>query len=218
MGDRPASVPRFLSIPNQLTLARLALSVVFFVLLGLEEHGVFGATSRSFILNIANLVFVLAVTTDFLDGYLARRWRLVSNFGRIADPFVDKIVICGGFIMLIGVAPDLVKPWFAVVILFREFLVSGLRSFLEARGVPFGATLSGKLKMLLQSIAIPAVLIHEANFSPSSTTALSEPGALTSVTYWTVVALLAITLLSTLVSCLLYVARAIVLLRSRPID
>ena len=89
-----------LTIPNQLTLARLVLAVIFFALLACFGHGLFG-DSRATTLNWAMGLFILAVSTDFLDGYLARRWGMVSTFGRIADPFADKIIICGSFIMLI---------------------------------------------------------------------------------------------------------------------
>ncbi|MBN1441853.1 MAG: CDP-diacylglycerol--glycerol-3-phosphate 3-phosphatidyltransferase [Planctomycetes bacterium] len=201
-----------LTLPNQLTLARLLLSVVFFVIMAIVVHGDFSQAGRALVLNISNAIFITAVATDFLDGFLARRWGLVSTFGRIADPFVDKIVICGGFIMLIGVS-DLVKPWFAVIILFREFLVSGLRSFLESRGIAFGAALSGKLKMLLQSMTIPAVLFHEANFSQKSYTCLNEIDFLAAAVFYVTVGLLALTVLATVGSCVGYIRRAARLLR-----
>ena len=196
------------NIPNQLTIARLLLSVVFFVLLALETHGTFGGESQ-LILNISLLIFVLAVITDFLDGYLARKWKLTSTFGRIADPFADKIVVCGGFVMLTGVAPELVEPWFAVVIIFREFLVSGLRSFLESRGVAFGSAWIGKLKMLVQSLTIPVILFYEANLSTIS------PGTSVVATffYWLTLALLATTLVLTIASCSGYIQRAVKLIR-----
>ena len=98
-------------LPNQLTIARLILSVIFFVVLAFETHGTRDVAGQV-LLNIAFVLFVCAVITDFLDGYLARRWSLTSTFGRIADPFADKIVICGGFVMLTGIT-DLVAPWFA---------------------------------------------------------------------------------------------------------
>ena len=202
----------FLNVANQLTIARLLLSIVFFVILALLGHGVFGTAYRTLVLNIAIAVFVLAVITDFLDGYIARRWHLVSTFGRIADPFVDKIVIVGGFIMLIDVSP-LIEPWFAVIILIREFLVSGLRSFLESRGISFGATFTGKAKMLLQSIAVPAVLIHEANFSERASTVLKEIRPLPEISLYITLALLTATLISTIGSCVGYVRRAVQRLR-----
>jgi CDP-diacylglycerol--glycerol-3-phosphate 3-phosphatidyltransferase len=209
--------PRLVNLPNQLTVARLVLSLVFFVLLGVLGAPAHGGSHRSFYLNLATLVFVLAVVTDFLDGFLARRWHLESTFGRIADPFADKIVICGGFIMLTGVSPALVQPWFAVLIVFREFLVSGLRSFLESRGVAFGAALSGKLKMIVQSVTIPAVLVYEANFKTSGAlqpgTAATWTEDLAPAAWWLTVVLLVLTQLFTLGSCVGYVQRAAKLLR-----
>ncbi len=195
-------------LPNQLTIARLILSVIFFVVLAFKTHGTLNVAGQ-ILLNIAFVLFVCAVITDFLDGYLARRWNLTSTFGRIADPFADKIVICGGFVMLTGIT-NLVEPWFAVVIIFREFLVSGLRSFLESKGVAFGATLSGKLKMFAQSIAIPAVLVYEANLAP-------QPGVaaegLTMAALYITVALLGLTLILTVGSCVGYLQRAYRLIR-----
>jgi CDP-diacylglycerol--glycerol-3-phosphate 3-phosphatidyltransferase len=199
------------NLPNQLTVARLVLSVIFFILLGIETHVSFYPGKISVILNVSILVFLLAVVTDFLDGYLARKWGLVSTFGRIADPFADKIVVCGGFVMLIGVSPRLVEPWFPVVIIFREFLVSGLRSFLESRGVAFGAAPIGKLKMLVQSIAIPMVLLYQANFS--SIPAGARGSGVASVVFWLTVTLLILTLLTTITSSFEYVQRAIKLIR-----
>jgi CDP-diacylglycerol--glycerol-3-phosphate 3-phosphatidyltransferase len=196
------------NIPNQLTIARLVLSVVFFVLLALETHGTFAGESQS-ILNISLVIFVLAVVTDVLDGYLARKWKLTSTFGRIADPFADKIVVCGGFVMLTGVAPALVEPWFAVVIIFREFLVSGLRSFLESRGVAFGAAWSGKVKMMVQSLTIPAILFHQANLStlPAGTSLVAT------FSHWLTLVLLVATLILTITSCSGYIQRAVKLIR-----
>ena len=208
--DSDASRESLWNIPNQLTIARLILSVVFFVILALETHGAFGAGQIKPALNISAFVFVLAVVTDFLDGYLARKWKLTSTFGRIADPFADKIVVCGGFVMLTGVAGELVEPWFAVVIIFREFLVSGLRSFLESRGVPFGASMSGKLKMLAQSITIPLVLLYEANLAVVHPDGAS--GLATSF-YWLTVGCLALTLVFTVASSVGYIQRAIQLIR-----
>jgi len=214
-GDKDAGRGNIMNIPNQLTLARLLLSVVFFVLLALENHGKTFDTYTEYkinlVLNLSLAVFILAVITDFLDGYLARKWGLVSTFGRIADPFADKIVVCGGFIMLIGVQPRFVEPWFAVVIIFREFLVSGLRSFLESRGVPFAATMSGKLKMIVQSITIPLVIFYEANLA--STTEGSLKASLAGPFRTLTIIFLALTLILTVASSFPYVFRAIRLIR-----
>ena len=125
---------------------------------------------------------------------------MISTFGRIADPFVDKVFICGSFIFLIPITP-LVQPWYVVVIIMREFLVSGLRSFLEARGVEFGAGFGGKLKMIFQSITIPVVIFYRANLPD------------TRPVRFVVIGFLAVTLFFTVSSTVEYVRRAVAILR-----
>ena len=162
-------------IPNSITIARLALAVVFFVLLNVHDEA-------SFVwhMKIAFAVFLVAVFTDILDGYLARAWKVESAFGRVVDPFVDKLLICGAFIFFasndfINVAikttqyPDHaslnvtgVHPWMAVVIIAREFLVTSIRGLAEARGINFGADWAGKTKMVIQSVAVGAILVDMA--------------------------------------------------------
>ncbi len=191
---RRAAAKRYRNLPNQITLSRLVLSVVFFLLIILTNHGYFGA-SRSLVLNLSIGLFILTAVTDFLDGYIARRLEIVSNFGRISDPIVDKVLICGSFVLLVETC-ELVRAWFPVIILTREFLISGLRSFLESRGIPFGAGLSGKIKMGLQSVTIPVVLFYEANGDGSA------------FWKWSAIALLAATALLTVTSSIDYVVRA----------
>ena len=144
-------------IPNALTMLRLVLAVAFFVLLSLP-----GTASCTCDLSIATGLFVVAALTDALDGFLARRWQVVSRFGRIMDPFCDKVLVLGAFVLLAG--PQLsglshVQPWMVVVMLSRELLVTAIRSDMEAGGSAFGAVLWGKLKMILQSVAVPAILL-----------------------------------------------------------
>lgn len=158
------------ALPNALTLARVALAVAMFLLLAryrLTPAPIDPSTAAvDRILLLAVGLFVLAALTDALDGHLARRWNVVSVFGRILDPFADKLLVIGAFIMLAGpgfsdgshqVSGAL--PWMAVVVLARELLVTSIRGVLEARGVDFSATLSGKLKMILQSASIPLVIL-----------------------------------------------------------
>jgi CDP-diacylglycerol--glycerol-3-phosphate 3-phosphatidyltransferase len=99
-------------------------------------------------------VFIVAAGTDWLDGYWARKYGQVTNLGRILDPFVDKIIICGTFIFLVAVPASGVAAWMAVVVVGRELLVTALRSYLEGEGADFSASMSGKLKMLLQCVAV----------------------------------------------------------------
>lgn len=141
----PAAV---FNIPNQLTTLRLALSIVLFVLMAFKYY------------LAGTVVFVVAASTDWLDGYLARKWNLVTVLGRILDPFVDKIIVCGTFVFLVAEPQSQVKAWMAVVVVGRELLITALRSFLEQEGADFSATMSGKLKMVLQCLAATASLYY----------------------------------------------------------
>ena len=152
----------WMNLPNLITISRLGIAVLLFAMLTLELHG-WGIGDRHLALNIATLAFILCVTTDAVDGYLARKWKMVTAFGRLADTFVDKIVICGTLIYLVKLAPDLIKPWFVVIIVTREFLVSGLKSYFESQGQEVAPSIGGKLKMILQSMLIPAVMLVEGN-------------------------------------------------------
>ncbi len=166
-------------IPNLLTFSRLMLAVVFFVLLSRYQYDKQG---DPLLLNIAFVIYLVALITDFLDGYLARKWQAGSMFGRITDPFVDKVLVLGSFIFFAGknfvipesepgAVPDNVKtitgvaPWMVVLILARELLVTTFRGMSESTGKDFGAKFSGKLKMTLQSITILVVLAY-VNFRP----------------------------------------------------
>ena len=154
-----------------LTLLRLVLAAAFFVVLNQYRYQ---AGGPAWVLPTAIALFILAAVTDALDGYLARRWKVESKFGRIMDPFCDKVLVIGAFIYLMGarfVIPQRaadgeffnmvsgVYPWMVAIILARELLVTGIRGELEGSGIKFGANRSGKLKMILQSITIPLVLL-----------------------------------------------------------
>jgi CDP-diacylglycerol--glycerol-3-phosphate 3-phosphatidyltransferase len=134
---------RMLNVPNVLTMARLVLSIVVFVLVPLGCY--FSAL----------LVFIVAASTDWVDGYWARRFNQVTQLGRIFDPFVDKIIVCGLFIFLAAERdpPSGITAWMAVVVVGRELLVTALRGFIEQRGGDFSAKMAGKLKMVFQCVA-----------------------------------------------------------------
>jgi CDP-diacylglycerol--glycerol-3-phosphate 3-phosphatidyltransferase len=164
-------------LPNALTVARLLLSLVFFAMLAFAPRlgGADDESRRSTLyLNIATLIYVIAAATDFLDGYLARKWNVVTAFGRVVDPFVDKILVLGAFIYFAGPAfiggtPPVslsgVSPTIVVILLGREFLVTTLRSVAEGAGTSFAAAWTGKLKMVLQCITIFVVLMY-VNYRP----------------------------------------------------
>ncbi len=142
--------PSSFNLPNQITAARLVLAVVMF---GVIPWG----TGTAYL--AATVLFVLAAGTDWLDGYLARKYNLVTTLGRILDPFADKLIVCGAFIYLVAVpemaqVPLGLRAWMVVVIVAREMLVTALRSFLEEGGTDFSARTSGKLKMVVQCVAV----------------------------------------------------------------
>lgn len=166
-------------LPNLLTLLRLALAAVFFLVLNQYRYADAARETSSLdanggaILWWAMGLFIVASLTDVADGYLARRWEVESTFGRIMDPFVDKVLVLGALIYLAGprfVDPGAVAegrllnmvsglyPWMVTLMLARELLVTGIRGEMESRGVRFGAKGAGKLKTLLQSIGIPVIL------------------------------------------------------------
>jgi len=143
------------NLPNQLTFLRLGLAVVMFALV---SAGWYWA---------AFVLFVVASSTDWLDGYFARKYGQVTPLGRILEPFAEKVIVCGAFIYLVALpqlttVPGGLRAWMVVVIVGRELLVTALRSFFEQRGADFSANRSGKLKMVLQCIAAGAGLFYLA--------------------------------------------------------
>lgn len=148
-----------MNIPNMITMIRLVMTVFVFVLL--ELHARAPALEQTTVLPwIAFSLFMIAAVSDFLDGYLARKWNMVSAFGRIADPFADKILISGTMISLLHfeVATDVLTHWYVVVVIAREFLVTAIRGYVESTGHAFGADRLGKWKMVSQCWTVAAVL------------------------------------------------------------
>lgn len=152
------------NIPNQITLARLVLAIVFFALLSFYAPG---EPQRQWLLTVCFWLFLVAVLTDVLDGWLARTWKQVTSFGRVCDPVVDKVLVCGAFVFFateIFYEPETqrnisgVQPWMVVLILVRELLVSAIRSFAEAQGTEFAAIWVGKAKMFVQSASVCVIL------------------------------------------------------------
>jgi len=140
-------------IPNQITLARLILVAIGLVLIAVQpgvQRGESAVTWWAF-----GFLFVGA-TTDFVDGWVARRIGQVSKLGRMLDPLVDKILICGTLILLAALpaVQDMLPAWVVVLIVLREVLVTSVRGMVEASGKKFAADRLGKWKMLMQSTAV----------------------------------------------------------------
>jgi CDP-diacylglycerol---glycerol-3-phosphate 3-phosphatidyltransferase len=137
-----------LNVPNAITVGRLVLAVVLFVLIELGVDGLLLAT-----------LFVLTALTDLLDGWIARRWNLITPLGRVLDPFADKFVVCGTLFFLLPRANSGVTAWMVTAIVARELFVSALRGLLERKGIDFSADWSGKIKSFVQFVAVTAALL-----------------------------------------------------------
>ena len=142
----PPRSPVF-NLPNQLTAARFVLAIVLFVLI--EFHLWIACV----------IVFTVAAITDWLDGYLARKLNLGSTLGRNLDPLVDKVLVCGAYIFLQSAPDSGIVAWMVTLVVARELIITGLRSFVEGLGANFGADWLGKLKMVLQCGALIAIFV-----------------------------------------------------------
>jgi CDP-diacylglycerol--glycerol-3-phosphate 3-phosphatidyltransferase len=154
----PQSAPldRVWTVPNLLSLARLVLAIVLFVLI--ERAAVTPAAWLP-----ATVLFVIAASTDWVDGWWARRFGQVSRLGRIFDPLVDKVIVCGTWVLLAGPADvSAIAPWMAVVVVVRELVVTAIRAEMERAGRDFSAGPAGKLKMVLQCVAAAVELAARA--------------------------------------------------------
>ena len=136
-----------LNVPNALSSARLILAIVVCFLV--ERHWFLAAL----------ICFVVAASTDFLDGWWARKYEQVTKLGRILDPFVDKTIICGAMIALVGVPGSGLAAWIATLVVCRELLVTSLRGMIEGAGGDFSAKQLGKWKMVAQCAAVIAILL-----------------------------------------------------------
>jgi CDP-diacylglycerol--glycerol-3-phosphate 3-phosphatidyltransferase len=143
------------NLPNSITTARIfAVPLLIWIL---SSHIFYGRNGEQELL--ASFVFILASVTDGLDGYLARRRQQVTTLGMLLDPLADKLLIAGAYIALVQYAPKIVSAWVAVIIIGREFLVTGLRSIAAQEGFTIQASDVGKFKMVIQIISVVAVIL-----------------------------------------------------------
>ena len=185
----------FMTMANKVTSIRFLLCILYYVLLSLAVR----KGGRD--VELLSIIFVLnqvIAWTDLLDGYLARKYKEVTHFGRIADPLVDKILVVGSFIFFLKLdpLPKIFTAWFAVVVLGREFLVSGIRGAMEAAGIPFPASVWGKIKTAIQNVTVGTGLGYAAWFPTTRWTEL-----LTIILMWA-------TLVATVMSGVTYVLSA----------
>lgn len=141
-----------MNIPNRLTLLRMVLVPVFMVFVSLTQYGSAGYQTSWYLL--ASVVFALAAFTDFLDGYLARKWKMVTDFGKFLDPLADKLLTTVAFLYMMR--DGVCSPVVVSIILAREFAVSGLRMVAASSkdGKVIAANIWGKCKTVLQMVSI----------------------------------------------------------------
>jgi CDP-diacylglycerol--glycerol-3-phosphate 3-phosphatidyltransferase len=145
------------NLPNYITLTRiLSIPVLIWVLSSEWFAGAYGDREL-----LACTIFIAASVTDALDGFLARRRGQITAMGMLLDPLADKLLIAAAFITLVQFNPDVVPAWIAVVVIGREFLVSGLRSIAASQGFTIEASDLGKFKMVVQIVVVAlAILEH----------------------------------------------------------
>ncbi|AFS70137.1 MULTISPECIES: CDP-diacylglycerol--glycerol-3-phosphate 3-phosphatidyltransferase [Exiguobacterium] len=155
-----------MNLPNQLTVLRVLLIPVFVAVLAINpdwgQWDVLGA-ELPVAHFVAAMIFSVAAITDWLDGYLARKNKLVTNFGKFMDPLADKMLVAAALVYLVEL--DFVAAWVVVIILCREFAVTGLRLVASDEGIVLAAGNSGKAKTWVQLTSIIAFLLHDIGFA-----------------------------------------------------
>ena len=140
-----------MNLPNKLTMGRI-LAIPVFIVVYLMGYNYAAA-----------VIFILAALTDMLDGHIARKYNLVTNFGKLMDPLADKLLVMSALLCLVQVGD--VAGWMVIVILGREFIITGMRQVAAAQGIVIAAGTTGKIKTITQMIAIPLLLLENWPFS-----------------------------------------------------
>ncbi|MGE4302394.1 MAG: CDP-diacylglycerol--glycerol-3-phosphate 3-phosphatidyltransferase [Victivallaceae bacterium] len=147
------STMKLRNLPNMLTISRIVFVMVFVLLATIADKSFIPSDIARFSIRLgAYILAIIAGATDLLDGYLARRWNLVSDFGALMDPLADKIFVTAT--MLIAVECNLMPAWIVIAVLCREFMVTGLRTLAAKKQVVISADRWGKLKTALQMLML----------------------------------------------------------------
>jgi CDP-diacylglycerol--glycerol-3-phosphate 3-phosphatidyltransferase len=140
-----------MNIPNQLTMLRILLIIPFIILL---LNGYYYPSA---------IIFIVASATDALDGHIARKHNLITNFGKIMDPLADKLLVTSAMICLVQLGE--IAGWMVIVILAREFIITGLRTVAAGEGIIIAAGNSGKVKTVLQMVSLTVILLRNWPFA-----------------------------------------------------
>jgi CDP-diacylglycerol--glycerol-3-phosphate 3-phosphatidyltransferase len=144
------------NLPNSITLSRIAsIPLIIWIL----TTPYFNGKDQTLRAVLASGLFILASITDGLDGYLARRRGQITTMGMLLDPLADKLMIAACYITLVHLIPEIVNVWVVVLIIGREFLISGLRSIAASEGFTIEASELGKLKMVVQIVSVVAAIL-----------------------------------------------------------
>jgi len=150
-----------MNLPNKISMARIFMIPVFLVVLLVDIPGIrfdVPGVEVAFYRYIAAVIFLAAAFTDFLDGYYARKYNQITDLGKFLDPLSDKLLVMAAMLYLVGI--DLLPSWIVVIILAREFIVSGFRTMAARRGIVMAADVWGKVKTVFQIIMITYILIE----------------------------------------------------------
>ncbi len=155
-----------MNIPNKITVSRILLIPIFVVIMmfdfGWGNMTLFGAEMQVNYF-VGGLIFIFASATDWVDGFYARKYNLVTNFGKFLDPLADKLLVSAAFILLVEM--ELAPAWIVIIIISREFAVTGLRLILAGQGEVVAANQLGKIKTWAQIVAISALILHNTIFT-----------------------------------------------------
>lgn len=156
-----------MNLPNKLTVFRIILILPFVLLLlgGYHEWGWFSAIFGGileYVDYIALAVFIIASLTDMLDGKIARKYNLITNFGKFMDPLADKLLVCAAMICLVEM--ERLAAWIVIIIISREFIISGFRLVASDKGVVIAASYWGKFKTVFQMVMICLLIVNNGHF------------------------------------------------------